>query len=195
MFRRLFSCSGEPTRADGKVKSKISYIGKLPKNELVSDSYITSCLINKNEPEIIAHIYACNVDKEYLLNEQKNKSMPMLRILVLRQSKVAQWKLVDLSVWFYPNDVKDIKLKKENGAYKTLFLEGVIKYRANTFNNGEELKETIWFQGPNNFGKSNKDFIESIRVNEALANIIDQEWSCIKNNIAQETDVMRSENF
>jgi hypothetical protein len=185
----IFSCVGVPDRPEGKLV----HIGKLTDEKIIRDSYICSCIFQATEIDGVGLMYACNIDDKYLLNENKSKSLPMLRILIYRQTKTSQHKLVDFSAWFNPNDSKDIKLIKEanSSKYNNIIMKGKFRFRAVTFNNGsDDVKDTIWFDGPKNGCTTSKDFFEVIRKHPKLLEIIDIEWNAVKQYIIESSGLV-----
>lgn len=182
----IFSCIGVADRAEGRIVN----IGKLSKDEPIKDSYICTCVHQAKEIDAFGYIYACNIDDKYLKNDTKNKSLPMYRFMIFKKTNTSQFKLIDFSAWFIPENPQDIKLKKVVGSttYADIIIKGTFKFRAITFNDGDaSIKDTIWFDGPRRYSVCPKDYIEHIRTHPKLLEIIDQEWDAIKATLLKTT--------
>jgi hypothetical protein len=188
----FFSCVGEQNTEDsltgGAPQSNVKIINTDnidDKGITVTDSYIAVCNINVTDEKVVGHIYACNLDKPFLLNNNLNKKIPMLRLTACKHSETSRWNLAEISAWFFPTDSTLIssllKLNSKN-KYNDINLKGTIKFRIVTWNDNSKVKDCIWTNDYKLYPESQEKFVELMCTNETFISMVQKECDVVNDN-------------
>lgn len=176
----VFSCVPfDPKNDNVRNYAKITNIYNKKQRKPLEDSNIAMCkfYVESSTDALLGTIYACNFDKEYL--ETKAAKIPMLRILVSKHTTSSSHQIADLSVWFRPSDIKDIKLVMQDTKYNDICLPGSFDIKINTLNEDLSIKNTTVISNTLSSRQSRDEFINDITKNAQLCNILNNEWLTI----------------
>jgi hypothetical protein len=179
-YTYLFSCTGEANTNNCILIN----IGTMENND-IKDSCIGSFTMSTSNTE--CYIYASNIDLEYMSDSSRNSKIPMIRIFIWKLCPGACFKLAEVSSWFFPNDVNDIKLTLNNNKYDTIKIPGRFKLRVITWNDTQNdlstIKDITWINCPDVYPESNMAYLEFIKTHKQIINIVDHEWKLVKKSI------------